>query len=158
MAAAMAGKEGDAFAFEIAKHDFIGRIAERRLDSKFAGIAEAAHRVKPAATDYANFRQRLFRPRRFPLCLFCACHAFSPGNYRFRSTGSNSILPSRSRRVAAATSGSCPKTTIQFSFAIRGPHLRFVSSVCSGYRSDALVPGKGKWCRVGGTYATKRRV
>jgi len=96
MAAAMAGKKGDALAFEIAKHDLVGRIAERGLDAKFAGVAEAAHRIEAAAADDADFRQRLFRPRRFPLCLFCACHAFSPGNYRFRSTGSNSVFPSRS--------------------------------------------------------------
>src|SRR5207244_7408310 len=70
MPAAVTRKKSDPLAFKIADHDFVGRLAERGLDTQFARIAEAAHRVEAAAADHADFRHRFFRPRRFPLYLF----------------------------------------------------------------------------------------
>ncbi len=136
VATAMARKEGHTLAFECANDNGVRGLAERGFHANFASAGQAAHGIEAAAADHADFGDGGFRPRTLPFADFFAfAIRISPGSYRFRSTGSISIFPSRSWSLAAATSESCAKTTIHPSFTNRGSHLRLVSSVCMGYKS-----------------------
>jgi hypothetical protein len=88
MAAAVAGKEGDAFAFEKASDDGFGRIAKGRFDADFPAIGEAFHRIKAAASDDADACLRPFG-RTLRLCFQSDC---SLSCWKLRTTGCSSIL------------------------------------------------------------------
>ena len=55
MATGVARQKGDTFAFEHAEHQRIGRLAEWRFHTPFAGALEAGHGVESAAPDNADF-------------------------------------------------------------------------------------------------------
>src|ERR1700692_2868245 len=135
--AAVPRQERNALPFQCSQHNGLGRLAEWSSNLDFTWAGQARHRIKAASADHADARLRsssCFLPTRraFP---FSYRHAAFSRNYLLRSTGSNSILPLRSSKVAEGKSGSCPKATIQPCSTISAMRLRFVSSVCKGYRS-----------------------
>src|ERR1700757_2405308 len=107
IAAPVTGEKGDALPFQCANDNGIRRIPKRRLDADLAGVEQTAHGVEAAAADHTDFCGGGIRPHTLAPGLFPASHScFSKWIYRFKSTGSISIFPSRSYNLAAATSGS----------------------------------------------------
>jgi hypothetical protein len=74
MAAAMAGKKGDALPFQRTDDDGIRGIAKWRLDAEFAGAGQTAHGIKTAAANDANRGMRRFAARTLGLRFFAARH------------------------------------------------------------------------------------
>jgi hypothetical protein len=60
MAATVASKKGDAFAFEKSGYDGFGWITEWSLDANLFCIREAFHRIQAASADDSNIRLRIF--------------------------------------------------------------------------------------------------
>ena len=56
VAAAVACEKGNLAAFQFAKHEWVGRIAERRLHPLFVQVGESGHGIKPTAADDADLR------------------------------------------------------------------------------------------------------
>ena len=90
MAAAVAGEECDAFAFEKSGDDGFGGIAERSFHANLLGVGEAFHGIEAASADDADGRlARAFWPH-FSSLFSKQVFPFVVENYQFRFTGSNS--------------------------------------------------------------------